>query len=69
MGILSIPDVSKWANGNKYRPCLQDFYADWAPEKLGQLDSTLAKYEGREKQLFATLGKKYGKKASYAKCT
>ena len=51
-----------------YRPCLQEFYADWAPEKLGSLDDTLAKYEGREKQLFGILGKKYGKKANFAKC-
>ena len=55
-------------NPNPYRPCLQEFYADWAPEKLGQLDSTLATYEGREKQLFAKLQKKYKQKASYMKC-
>jgi len=26
------------------------------------------KYEGREKAMFATLAKKYGKQANYAKC-
>lgn len=54
---------------NKFRPCLQAYYADWAPEKLGELDSTLAKFEGREKQLFAKLQKKYGKKANLDGCT
>lgn len=53
----------------QYKPCLQEFYADYAPEKLGQLDDTLAKFEGREKQLFAKLSKKYGKKANIARCT
>lgn len=51
-----------------YRPCLQEFYADHAPEKLGQLDSTLSSFEGREKQMFAKLSKKYGQKANFAKC-
>ena len=46
----------------------QEFYADYAPEKLGNLDATLLKYEGREKAMFATLAKKYGKQANYAKC-
>jgi hypothetical protein len=53
---------------NPYRVCLQEFYADWAPEKLGTLDETLGKYVGRERQLFGALGKKYGKKANFAKC-
>ena len=47
---------------------VQEFYADYAPEKLGNLDATLLKYEGREKAMFATLAKKYGKQANYAKC-
>ena len=51
-----------------YRACLQEFYADWAPEKLGSLDDTLAKYENRERQLFSALGKKYGKKVQYERC-
>ena len=54
---------------SRYRPCLQEFYADWAPEKLGGVEETLGKYEGREKQLFAKLQKKYGKKANLAKCS
>ena len=53
---------------NPYRPCLQEFYADWAPEKLGGLDDTLNKYEGRERQLFGALSKKYGKKANFERC-
>ena len=49
---------------------MQEYYADWAPEKLEprNLDETLRKYEGREKQMFAALGKKYGKKANFARC-
>lgn len=53
---------------NPYRPCLQDFYADYAPEKLGNLDKTLEEFKGREKQLFGRLSKKYGKKAEFARC-
>ena len=51
-----------------YRPCLQEFYADWAPEKLGGVDDALTKYEGREKQLFGIVSRKYGKKANFARC-
>ena len=53
---------------NPYRPCLQEFYADWAPEKLGSLDETLSKYENRERQLFGALHKKYGKKVAFERC-
>ena len=56
-------------SGSPYRPCLQEFYADWAPDKLGALDDTLSKYEGREKQLFGALKKKYGKPVNFARCT
>lgn len=64
MGMIKMPSFEE----NKYKPCLKEFYADWAPEKLGELDKTLAKFEGKEKQLFAKLGKKYGKKANLARC-
>jgi hypothetical protein len=64
LGWLTLPSLSS----NPYRPCLQEFYADWAPDKLGGIDDTLVKYEGREKRLFAILGKKYGKPANFAKC-
>ena len=63
MGYVKMDPAAMFST-NPYRPCLQEFYADWAPEKLGNLDATLTKYEGREKQLFATLGRKYGKKVS-----
>ena len=59
---------SSFFSPNPYRPCLQEFYADWAPEKLGGIDDALSKYQGREKQLFGALSKKYGKKANFAKC-
>ena len=53
---------------NPSQPCLQAFYADWAPEKLGSLDRTLEDYKGREKQLFARLAKKYGKPNNVGAC-
>ena len=62
---IKMPSLS----GSPYRPCLQEFYADWAPEKLGGLDETLRKYEGRERSLFGALQKKYGKKVNVARCT
>ena len=43
MGIIKMPNFS--GSDSKYRPCLQEFYADWAPEKLGSLDDTLFKYK------------------------
>ena len=66
--LISLPTFI--AGENPYKPCLMSFYADWAPEKLEprNLDETLRKYEGREKQMFAALGKKYGKKANFARC-
>jgi len=51
-----------------YRSCLQEFYADFAPEKLGSLDETLSKYENREMQLASMLSKKYKQKANFARC-
>ena len=68
-GILTIPDPATMFKTNKYRPCLQEYYADWAPEKLGNLDENLRKYEGREKQLFGLLQKKYKQKVQTAKCS
>ena len=67
-GMLNSLPMYHLIAANPYRPCLQDFYADWAPEKLGGLDDTLQKYEGREKQLFGALGKKYGKRVQYERC-
>ena len=68
LGVIKIPNF--YGSDSHYRPCLQEYYADWAPEKLEprNLDETLRKYEGREKQMFAALGKKYGKKANFARC-
>ena len=51
-----------------YRACLQDYYADWAPEKLGGMDELLSKNEGRERQLFGALMRKYGKKVQFERC-
>mmetsp|Transcript_32847 Transcript_32847/g.81797 ORF Transcript_32847/g.81797 Transcript_32847/m.81797 type:complete len:154 (-) Transcript_32847:128-589(-) len=69
LGIVSIPSISSLFSESKYAPCLREFYADWAPEKLGDMHNTLAKFEGKEKQLFAKLQKKYGKKVNAARCS
>ena len=42
-----------------YRSKLVTFYQQWNPSKLGQVDQTLAKYRGKETQLFAALLQKY----------
>jgi len=69
MGVVNIPDPNRWLNPNKHRVCLQEYYADWAPDKLGGIDAALTKYEGKEKQLFGALGRKYGKKVNLARCS
>eukprot|EP00967_Tisochrysis_lutea_P082025 scaffold113516_cov31-Tisochrysis_lutea.AAC.3 len=69
MGVVRFPNVSRMMYPNKYRVCLEEYYADWAPEKLGGIDAALTKYEGKEKQLFGTLQRKYGKKVNLAKCS
>tara|TARA_B110001452_G_scaffold67894_1_gene54660 strand:- start:297 stop:788 length:492 start_codon:yes stop_codon:yes gene_type:complete len=66
LGIVKLPNL--WGSDSKYRPCLREYYADWAPEKLGTMDDILIQYEGREKQLFSKLNKKYGKQVQIAKC-
>ena len=68
MGVIDVPDPSAVFYPNKYRPCLVEYYADWAPEKLGGVDDALAKYEGKERQLFGKLHRKYGKKVNLANC-
>ncbi|KAF0699301.1 Aste57867_10143 [Aphanomyces stellatus] len=39
---------------------LRAFYEKYNPEKVGEAEKTLAKYAGKEKQLFEALVKKYG---------
>jgi len=68
MGVVKIPELGSLFTESKYAPCLREFYADWAPEKLGEMHNTLAKFEGKEKQLFGKLQKKYGKKVNLARC-
>ncbi len=53
-----IPDDVDW------RGRLQAFYAKHNPSKLASVDSTLAKYKGREGQLFLQLQKKYNTSVS-----
>ena len=45
LGVIKIPNF--YGSDSHYRPCLQEYYADWAPEKLGTLDETLIKWEGK----------------------
>ena len=45
LGVIKIPNF--YGSDSHYRPCLQEYYADWAPEKLGTLDETLLKWEGK----------------------
>jgi len=68
LGLVKMPKLDGLFTESKYAPCLREFYADWAPEKLGDMHNTLAKFEGKEKQLFAKLQKKYGKKVNFARC-
>ena len=61
MGIIKMPNFS--GSDSKYRPCLQEFYADWAPEKLGTLDDTLIKWEGRVRRQCARLWRAHARAA------
>lgn len=47
------------SGGVNYRELLVQFYQQHNPTKLSEVDKTLAKYRGKEQQLFANLGKKY----------
>lgn len=47
MGVIKFPSVGSLFTESKYAPCLREFYADWAPDKLGDMHSTLAKFEGK----------------------
>ena len=47
MGFIKIPTVESLFTESKYAPCLREFYADWAPEKLGDMHTTLTKFEGK----------------------
>lgn len=54
---FTLPTMASF-KANPYRPCLVSFYADWAPDKLGNVDETLTKYAGRERRMFGVLSKK-----------
>ena len=43
-----------------YKSKLTKFYDEYNPSKVSTVDSTLEKYKGREKELFAKLYQKYG---------
>ena len=42
-----------------YNKLLKEFYQQHNPAKLGEVEQTLQKYRGKEKELFAKLAKKY----------
>eukprot|EP00924_Labyrinthula_sp_SR-Ha-C_P002099 snap_masked-scaffold_19-processed-gene-0.6-mRNA-1 protein AED:1.00 eAED:1.00 QI:0/0/0/0/1/1/2/0/1289 len=52
------------STGIDYRQKLVDFYTKHNPGKLSSVDSTLAKYKGKEQELFQKLEKKYGSVAN-----
>eukprot|EP00759_Apiculatamorpha_spiralis_P053390 PhF_6_TR6180/c0_g1_i1/m.9267 len=43
-----------------YRDRLFNFYAEYRPEKIFEVDETLKKYKGKEEELFELLVEKYG---------
>ncbi|CUI15366.1 Hypothetical protein, putative [Bodo saltans] len=45
---------------NSYRDRLRRFYETYAPEKVGNLEATLAKYAGKEEQMFQSLTSQFG---------
>ncbi|TMW62809.1 hypothetical protein Poli38472_005427 [Pythium oligandrum] len=51
-------------SGENHRDRLIKFYQQYNPEKLKDVDSTLAKYKGNEAKLFAMLEQKYLKPAN-----
>ena len=46
-------------NGKSPREILTTFYQKQNPQKLGEIDKVLQKYQGQEEQLFRNLAKKY----------
>lgn len=56
--------VSSKFGGRNPRDMLYEFYATHNPTKVNEVDKLLAKYAGKEEQLFANLAKKYNKDPS-----
>lgn len=52
--------VDRLTKSNVFHSRLEAFYREHNPEKLGDVPGILAKYEGREDNLFAKLEQKYG---------
>jgi len=50
--------------GKDPRQMLMQFYQQYNPSKLGEVDKVLTKYKGKEEQLFRNLAKKYNLDAS-----
>jgi len=44
-----------------YKTKLTEFYTNYAPDKLSQVDITLNKFKGKEEELFKILEKKYAR--------
>eukprot|EP00742_Colponemidia_sp_Colp-10_P019583 GILJ01022728.1.p1 GENE.GILJ01022728.1~~GILJ01022728.1.p1 ORF type:complete len:313 (-),score=46.67 GILJ01022728.1:256-1194(-) len=49
----------------EYRARLVRFYEKYSPDKLRHVDTSLAKYKGKEKAMFVTLVAKYGPEPPY----
>jgi hypothetical protein len=52
--------MSEAAEIQEVRQWLVDFYEEYAPEKIGNVDMLLARHRGRENELIAKVASKYG---------
>jgi len=53
------PTSQRLFNGKTARDLLHQFYQEKNPSKLAEVDKLLAKYSGKEEQMFRNLAKKY----------
>jgi hypothetical protein len=63
--VVASPAVTPLKNASDVRSRLQRFYSKYQPDKINNADGILAKYEGREEDLFAALVNKYGPEPEY----
>jgi len=53
------PNSQRLFNGKSARDLLHQFYQEKNPSKVAEVDKLLAKYSGKEEQMFRNLAKKY----------
>lgn len=53
------PNSQRLFNGKTARDLLHQFYQEKNPSKVAEVDKVLAKYSGKEEQMFRNLAKKY----------